>query len=282
MAHLSLDPARLPLWRDSATIQLGLDGAVRIREPAPWQERLLVRLADGVDEHDDLAGAVGVDEVRLRTFLAHIAPALRREEDPGLLHILTADGVSAATVTALCDALTACGWAPEWVTLAAVSAHVPVALVAHHAVAPSAWVPLVRDDVVHAPIVFARESAEVGPLVRPGATPCLGCLAAHERERDPAWPVLALQLLARRPPETPSPLVAATATLLTELLRAPAGDDAARSARVSGDGRRQWRSHRHHAECLCRSPRGSATALAAADPTPTREATTATAIALRA
>lgn len=282
MAHLSLDPARLPLWRDDATLQLGLDGAIRVREPAPWQERLLGRLVDGVDEDDDLAAALGVDEVRLRTFLALIAPALRREEEPGLLHVLTADGVSPATVTALCDALAACGWAPEWVTLAAVSAHVPVALVAHHAVAPGAWVPLVRDDVAHAPVVFSRESAEVGPLVRPGETPCLGCLAAHERERDPAWPVLALQLLSRRAPETPTPLVAAAATLLSDLLRTPAGDDAARSARVSGDGRRQWRSHRHHADCLCRSPRGSATARAAAAPTPTRAATTATAIALRA
>lgn len=284
MAHLSLDPACLPLWRDVSTLQLGLEGAIRIEGPTLWQERLLARLVDGFDEEEPgLAAAFGVAERELRAFLRRIAPALRREAAPAALHIVTADGVEPATVTALCDALTACGWAPEWVTVAAVAPRVPAVLVAHHAVAPSAWVPFLREDVVHAPLVFSVESAEVGPVVRPGRSPCLGCLAAHERERDPAWPVLTLQLLARRAPQTPTPLVVSAATLLSELLRASrADDDTARSARLSADGRRRWRSHRHHAECLCRSPRGSETAPAAYVPMPSRGATTATAIARRA
>jgi bacteriocin biosynthesis cyclodehydratase domain-containing protein len=37
-------------------------------------------------------------------------------------------------------------------------------------------------------------TAVVGPLVRPGAAPCLNCLDLHRRDRDPAWPGLAAQL----------------------------------------------------------------------------------------
>jgi hypothetical protein len=37
----------------------------------------------------------------------------------------------------------------------------------------------------------------VGPLVRPGSTPCLRCLELHRRDRDPAWPLVAGQLAGR-------------------------------------------------------------------------------------
>lgn len=34
----------------------------------------------------------------------------------------------------------------------------------------------------------------VGPLVRPGVTPCLNCLDLHRRDRDPDWPKVCAQL----------------------------------------------------------------------------------------
>jgi bacteriocin biosynthesis cyclodehydratase domain-containing protein len=34
----------------------------------------------------------------------------------------------------------------------------------------------------------------VGPLVRPGGSPCWHCLELHRNDRDPAWPVIAAQL----------------------------------------------------------------------------------------
>jgi hypothetical protein len=39
----------------------------------------------------------------------------------------------------------------------------------------------------------------VGPLVRPGGSPCANCLELHRADRDPAWPVLAAQLAQGRP-----------------------------------------------------------------------------------
>lgn len=44
-------------------------------------------------------------------------------------------------------------------------------------------------------IAYVRETTGVvGPLVLPGRTGCLLCLDLHRRDRDPGWPVIALQL----------------------------------------------------------------------------------------
>jgi bacteriocin biosynthesis cyclodehydratase domain-containing protein len=44
-------------------------------------------------------------------------------------------------------------------------------------------------------LVTAYEGlALVGPLVRPGRTPCLACLDLHRADRDPGWAVVAAQL----------------------------------------------------------------------------------------
>jgi hypothetical protein len=37
--------------------------------------------------------------------------------------------------------------------------------------------------------------AQITPIVIPGITPCLNCLAEYQVDEDPAWPVLASQLL---------------------------------------------------------------------------------------
>ncbi|MBA2477754.1 MAG: TOMM precursor leader peptide-binding protein, partial [Sporichthyaceae bacterium] len=44
-------------------------------------------------------------------------------------------------------------------------------------------------------LAYVRETTGVvGPLVVPGSTGCLLCLDLHRRDRDPGWPVVALQL----------------------------------------------------------------------------------------
>src|SRR6185369_2341790 len=49
----------------------------------------------------------------------------------------------------------------------------------------------------------------VGPLVRPGRTPCLNCLDLHRLDRDPGWSVIAAQL--NDGPDSAEPLAATTA-----------------------------------------------------------------------
>jgi bacteriocin biosynthesis cyclodehydratase domain-containing protein len=47
----------------------------------------------------------------------------------------------------------------------------------------------------HAMVMVKETTAQIGPLVVPGRTPCLRCLELARADRDPAWPVLAAQLV---------------------------------------------------------------------------------------
>ncbi|GEN80657.1 thiamin biosynthesis protein [Actinotalea fermentans] len=73
-----------------------------------------------------------------------------------------------------------------------------VVLIEHHVADPSRHRPLVTDAVPHLSVVVREASVLVGPLVRPGHTPCLRCLDLHRTDADPDWPALATQLAARR------------------------------------------------------------------------------------
>jgi bacteriocin biosynthesis cyclodehydratase domain-containing protein len=57
---------------------------------------------------------------------------------------------------------------------------------------------LLAADIAHLSVVIRETSILVGPLVRPGASPCLRCLDLHRAERDPRWPLLLAQLLSDR------------------------------------------------------------------------------------
>lgn len=56
---------------------------------------------------------------------------------------------------------------------------------------------LLADGVPHLAVAVTGDAARVGPLVVPGATPCLWCLDHRARDLDPAWPALADQVRLR-------------------------------------------------------------------------------------
>jgi hypothetical protein len=51
----------------------------------------------------------------------------------------------------------------------------------------------------------------IGPFVLPGRTPCLRCVELTRGDRDPAWPVLAAQLIGERSRVEPCDVVLASA-----------------------------------------------------------------------
>jgi bacteriocin biosynthesis cyclodehydratase domain-containing protein len=53
-------------------------------------------------------------------------------------------------------------------------------------------------DVPYLAVSLGVDSGVVGPLVLPGLTSCLRCADLHRRDRDPAWPALAVQLTVER------------------------------------------------------------------------------------
>ncbi len=147
-----------------------------------------------------------------------------------------------------------------------VEASSPVVVLAHHVVEPRRVAAMMGGDIPHVPLVLTGSGAEVGPLVLPGRTPCLACLAAHRRDSDPAWPHLAAQLLGRPAPVASRAIVMeasfVTARLISEAERQ---HPRCHSLTLRADSlHRSMRAHRPHAECRCRSLAGIATAAAPA------------------
>lgn len=106
-----------------------------------------------------------------------------------------------------------------------------VVLVEHHVADPARHRPLVTDGVAHLSVVVREASLLVGPLVRPGRTPCLRCLDCHRADADPAWPRLAAQLAVR--PEEQEETVLATVGAALAAAQAVAAVDG-RTAPVEG------------------------------------------------
>lgn len=53
------------------------------------------------------------------------------------------------------------------------------------------------DALAHLSATVDGSHAVIGPLVLPGTSSCLRCAELHRRDRDPAWPALAVQLASR-------------------------------------------------------------------------------------
>lgn len=73
-------------------------------------------------------------------------------------------------------------------------------LVAGYALQARSWAGLMAAERTHLPIIVSDRCVEVGPLIRPGSTPCLHCLHLTKRDEDAAWPALNAQLRQLGPP----------------------------------------------------------------------------------
>jgi hypothetical protein len=62
----------------------------------------------------------------------------------------------------------------------------------------------------HLPLVMDEDRVRIGPLVRPGHTPCVGCHDLHRADWDRAWPALLTQLGLHTGALTPPALTAVT------------------------------------------------------------------------
>lgn len=261
---LRLDPARELLWRDDTTVQLGVIHPLLIENPSPWQQELLHALVAGVPETevDRVALVCGTEPSIARSFLTDIDAALEARGAP--VPVIVGHDVwtlgDAAEV--FLDAIEGEGAVfAEHGTTDAISL-----VVTAHVLTPQATSAWMSADRTHLPVVFDAAGVTVGPVIVPGETACAGCLAIEARERDPAWPMLAAQLVGRRlDPPTPA-LVCEAAALIVRMLDAFDANDPVTRSVSSGRGlRRSWRTHRPSADCDCRFPAGSGTVLAMPD-----------------
>ncbi len=68
----------------------------------------------------------------------------------------------------------------------------------------------VRLGLDHLPVVIDEDRVRIGPLVRPGLTPCVSCHDLHRADWDRAWPALVHQLGRHTVTMTPPAVDAAT------------------------------------------------------------------------
>ena len=267
---LRLDPSAPPLWRDDGTVQFGSPARAHLAAREPWTDAALAALEAGTSRAALRAvvrvhgGADGdADDL-----VARLSRALvRRRRTPALI-VQVADDLPASAVRAVLAALPARTPRVDW---AGASTHATptgarVLLLAAHRVDPRRAVPLVRDDVVHLPLVLSGSAATVGPVIAPGVTACLNCLDATRRREDPSWPLVAAQLLARPRTDIDVALAAEAARAARQLLSGRV-DPVTRSLHLRVDSlQRAWRTHRPSADCRCRSLGESETATVPIDP----------------
>lgn len=258
MTFLRLDPTHPLLWRDERTLQLGAHAVVTVDDPQPWQERVLTALERGADTETlaRMTAAFDVPHEEYAAFLALLSPAVAPVVATRAVQLRAADSVDTGTCLDVAEAL---GTVGITATLAAPEepfAGEAVILLAQHHVPPHLPARAMADDLPHLPVVFDAGGVTVGPVVEPGRSACLACLSAHERDRDPAWPAIAAQLVSRRPAAVPRARGMEAGMLVARMLRDrdaadPARVSATSSVRSDAIARRTWRSHRPHADCLC-------------------------------
>jgi len=246
---LRLDPRHPLVWRTPWNLQFGADPALlRLDDVTETQERLLAALVVGVSRPGltMIAGGSDDDVVGL---LSSVAPLLMAPP------IERVDLVSLAGNGPVADSL-AEALRREGVHVENVSEGRPdLAILVHGYVTPPSlhgtWL---RRDVPHLPVVINDRGATIGPLVEPGAGPCLLCLELHRRDADPAWPAIATQLLGRTP-VTPAALALEATALACRIAldRLEQGPGAAVSVHIdAATGRRDYTDWQPHPECGCR------------------------------
>ncbi len=267
MTTLRLDPALPVLWRDAETVQFGIDAALTLPVEGSWLPRLLHQLSRGVPARafEVVAHGLGAPLPAARRLRTLLEPLLVADVPRFSARVLAAPVVGARSLLRLEEALDDAG-----VDVVEDPA-APTLLIRHGAVPARDSAALLSEDLPHLPISFDAGGSTVGPFVEPGRTPCLSCRDAHDRERDPAWAALHVQLLERDPGRVPLAGIAAAAAAAGDLLAGR--EDAVRAGsglriRISRDGRRSSRTVEFHADCRCRSPRGIGTVAALRDPRP--------------
>jgi hypothetical protein len=277
---LRLDPSYPPVWRTDSTIQFGAEPVAVLDDPQPWQQRLLRELERGIPDEAAVpfAQALGApDAATAERFLSRIRRALVTDAATRRrVMIHCAQDVPDQHRDAIAAGLSSEGFAVD-------TAHrfdpvgsvgtdaAAVVFVVHRVVAPGAAAALMSADVDHVPVALTGSGAEVGPFVEPGRSACLACVAAHRRDSDPSWPVVAAQLLGRGVESEPSVLWESglvAGRLIAERARHPSADRTRSVTLRAGSLHRHVRSHRPHPECRCRSLAGTVTAAAPVRPAP--------------
>jgi hypothetical protein len=202
---LRLDPTREIVWRSPFSLQIGVDPVAAILENVDHgDERLIATLTTGATREalDHTAVAAQVTPERVNELLRHLGPALLA--DPHTPPTARGSRVSvrgavsgrARIARVLAEAGSTVVDSPATGTRGMPRPDVAV-LVSHHVPDPLEHLAWLRRDTAHLPVVFGERAVTIGPMVRPGISPCLACLEQQRADADPAWTAIGSQLWGR-------------------------------------------------------------------------------------
>lgn len=253
---LRLDP-RFPLvWRTPSSVQLGIDPPlVRLEDVTETQERLLAALALGVTSPGLTMIAAG-NLAERDELLAAVQPALGEPRAARSFAVAVAGSGVFADVLARVLATSGVHVHRSGDAADLAETRPDFAVLVGHFVLPPEWHGMwLRRDVPHLPVVFSDTGVQIGPVIEPGAGPCLLCLELAHRDADPSWPAIASQLLGKRGTAETAVLAHEAAGLAARWIldRAHEGAGAATAVRLdAATGRRTHQLARQHPECGCR------------------------------
>jgi len=283
--------AAVPLvWRSPSSLQFGVDRPrVVLDDVDEGTERLIAALVGGISSSgfDMMVRSTGVAVDEATRLLARLEPVLERE---------TATPTARVAVSGngpLADELRQLLRSEGVLADSDVRAPDLAVIVAGWVIAPEDHGSWLRRDIPHLPVVVADGGVMIGPLVEPGAGPCLYCVQLTRTDDDPAWPAIATQLWSRPAPVMTrlavTEAVAFAARRVIERVRAAGVVDSTGSTtegsaswHLAGDsGAVSSRVWTRHAACRCAALEESDWA-PAADPADRSATTTAAAVAVPA
>jgi bacteriocin biosynthesis cyclodehydratase domain-containing protein len=266
---LRLD-SRFPLlWRTPSSLQFGADDpSVVFDEVSVATERMLSALMVGVTRPglDLIARSAGGTAASVTALLRRLAPVMATDREPTERRVtLVGRG---RTVDLIAESLSAeavqvrhCGMD----LTKALDATDLAIVVAHFVIEPELHGLWLRRDIAHLPIVLGDATVRIGPVVDPGAGPCLYCLERARTDAHPWWPAVEAQLWGRESPLDRAATAAqssaiATRVMLARLATGPAPGPVTTSLEVdAATGVTRTRSHHRHPECGCSVLPGSGT-----------------------
>lgn len=258
---LQLDP-RLPLvWRTPSSLQFGVDAPRVVLETVTGaDERMIAALLVGVSRSglEMIAAAAGGGPGEVGLLLERLEPALAvaAVAVPHPRVTVVGDGPVAERISHLLRRSNVEVVADGEETSFAV-------IVAGFVIPPHVHGRWLGRDLPHLPVVFGDETVRIGPLVEPGAGPCLWCVELARTDADPAWPAIASQLLGRRSNAEGALLVEEVAVSAARLVLARIARPEARARGrrrgasatsvdiCAADGARRSTVWWPHPDCLC-------------------------------
>ena len=260
-----LDPDFPPVWRTPFSVQFGIDRpAVVLQHVSTADERMLGALAVGVPVSGvSMIGLdAGASKQDVRRLLRELEPVLRR--GPAATETVRATVALAgegATLDRISATLVQCGLEPHRADIDRSAAGTVqfrpdlAVMITHYVLDPVLRGHWLRADVPHLAITFGDAEVHIGPMIEPGAGPCLYCLELRHADADPAWPAIASQLWGRvSRSETPlvSAEVAALAArmVLSRVRNGPAPEPVSWHLDVA-TGRVSTRLEAAHPACQC-------------------------------